>query len=506
MSAADRPPLGFAIKVNYGLGSVAQATAGVALVGGIIGYYLNQVLGISPLLASELVLISLVVDAIADPLIGRWSDSFRSRWGRRHPFMYASAIPIGLALYFFWNPPHGLPLPQLVAFVLGALILLRVCVSLYQIPSDSLSPELAPDYNERTGLLSFRWFFAVVAGVVMIALLTIVFVPQDAKHPLGMLNREGYGHFGVVAAIVTAIAVLASSLATHRYIPYLQPAPKRHIPLSQALKEVSAVLTNRSFVVLMISGLFGWIGAGMNGYIGNYLNLHFWRLTPQVVGVMLAALAPISVIGVFLAPVLARRIDKKRTMMAVFAVSILSGAIPIILRLVGLMPPNGSIWVPIILEIDLAIAATLALIGFIIMSSMVADVVEDVAVKTGVRSEGLLFAVNGIIPKVTAGIGGVIGGLILTVVHFPMAAMPGTVDPELLRRLALISMPTGVVLGLIATGVLIFYNIDQASHERNLETLRSMKPAGEDGPPGRGLSGPDVALRTAGEAPVSPAA
>jgi Na+/melibiose symporter-like transporter len=52
-------------------------------------------------------MVTLMFDAICDPLIGEWSDHLRSRWGRRHPFMHASAVPIAFAFYFLWNPPHG---------------------------------------------------------------------------------------------------------------------------------------------------------------------------------------------------------------------------------------------------------------------------------------------------------------------------------------------------------------------------------------------------------------
>ena len=111
--------------------------------------------------------------------------------------------------------------------------------------------------------------------------------------------------------------------------------------------------------------------------------------------------------------------------------------------------------------LDLFVSGTLALIGFIIIGSMVADVAEDAAVKTGVRSEGLLFAANGLLPKITGGVGGLIGGLLLAFVHFPVSAMPGTVDPSILRHLVLISLPLGFVLSLCSTAVLIFYRIDK---------------------------------------------
>jgi len=181
-----------------------------------------------------------------------------------------------------------------------------------------------------------------------------------------------------------------------------------------------------------------------------------------------------TIAGVVAAPFLARALDKKRTMIAVFLVSIFAGVVPVTLRLLGLMPANGSPLIPLILAGDLFVWGALALIGAVIISSMIADVVEDSAVKTGVRSEGLLFAANGLIPKITGGVGAVIGNMMLEVVHFPVGALRGVeaVDPAIMRNLALISLPTGAILNLLSLAVLAFYRIDKNSHEANLETLR----------------------------------
>ena len=51
---------------------------------------------------------SLVIDAFSDPIVGYWSDNFRSRWGRRHPFIYASAVPLAIGYALLWMPPAGL--------------------------------------------------------------------------------------------------------------------------------------------------------------------------------------------------------------------------------------------------------------------------------------------------------------------------------------------------------------------------------------------------------------
>jgi len=69
--------------------------------------FYNQVLGLNPILASLALGIALVVDAISDPLIGAWSDRFRSKWGRRHPFIYSSILPLCVSFYLLFTEPNS---------------------------------------------------------------------------------------------------------------------------------------------------------------------------------------------------------------------------------------------------------------------------------------------------------------------------------------------------------------------------------------------------------------
>ena len=103
--------------------------------------------------------------------------------------------------------------------------------------------------------------------------------------------------------------------------------------------------------------------------------------------------------------------------------------------------------------------------------------------RSGARSEGVLFAANGLVPKITTGIGAFLAGLVLNVVHFPTRAAPGSVDPEIVRHLALIYLPCIAVLTGSSIAALSFYKIDRATHERNLERLREAAAlASGDGP------------------------
>jgi len=85
-------------KIGYGIGQLSDGAKQAAF-NTFLFFYYNQVLGLSGSLAGTAALLALVADAITDPMIGQISDRFRSRWGRRHPFMLAGALPFGMAMY-----------------------------------------------------------------------------------------------------------------------------------------------------------------------------------------------------------------------------------------------------------------------------------------------------------------------------------------------------------------------------------------------------------------------
>ena len=94
-------------KISYGIGQIAEGIKNNSFEFFLFFYY-NQVLGLSGTLAGAAVAIALLADAISDPVAGSLSDSLHSRWGRRHPFMYASAAPLAVCFYLVFTPPAGL--------------------------------------------------------------------------------------------------------------------------------------------------------------------------------------------------------------------------------------------------------------------------------------------------------------------------------------------------------------------------------------------------------------
>ena len=102
-----------------------------------VGYFLllyySQVLGLEPSLAGLAMMISMIVDAISDPLIGRWSDRFSHRLGRRHPFLFTSVLPIPILYFLLWDVAD-LGQTGLFFYMLIVTVLLRLSITLHWIP------------------------------------------------------------------------------------------------------------------------------------------------------------------------------------------------------------------------------------------------------------------------------------------------------------------------------------------------------------------------------------
>ena len=93
-------------KLMFSSGALEEAMLGAASIVTMVFY--NQILGASAALCGVVFLVTSIIDAVSDPLVGAWSDNFHSRWGRRHPFMLFSALPLTVSFYLMYNPPSGL--------------------------------------------------------------------------------------------------------------------------------------------------------------------------------------------------------------------------------------------------------------------------------------------------------------------------------------------------------------------------------------------------------------
>lgn len=461
--APARVPL--ATKLAYGVGSVAYGIKDNGFSTLLLLFY-NQVVGLPAQMVGLAVMIALVVDAFADPLIGHLSDNTRSRWGRRHPFLYASALPVGALYLLLWNPPRGDDAVTL-AYLLVVAILVRTAISCYEVPSSALAPELSPDYHERTSILGYRYLFGWAGGMGMLLLTFGVFLAPTAQYPVGQLNPQGYRAYAVVAAVLMVAAILASALGTHRRVARLPAAPTARGTARGSLR----ALRNRNFLVLIGAGVFANTAQGLNFALTTYLYTYLWRFPSSVLLIYTLAVMVGVAVGFLIATQVSRRLGKRNTAIAFLLLAIPAISAPYVLNALGWFPSRDSLLLLPLLLASTLVATALGVGVAILAESMMSDVVEDAQARSGERTEGVFFAGSFFMKKSVSGIGIFLSGALLAVVGFPKSAAPGGVPDIVLDRLALSYVGLVSVCGLLAALVLARFAITKASHEERLAQL-----------------------------------
>jgi len=468
---SDHHPVSIGRKVAYGFGSVAFGVKSNGFDYFFLIFY-SQVMGVSAYLVSLALMIALIVDALSDPLIGYLSDNTRSRWGRRHPFMYAAAIPVSVAYYFVWNPPSGLEGDALFPYIVTLAILVRTLITVYEIPSSSLVAEMSDDYDERTSMLSYRYFFGWTGGTLMGAFATIFILVPTATISNGMFNVEGHGQVGAIAATVIFLAIMISALGTHKMIPDLKPPPpKRQMSVGLIYREVFETLASRSFLALFLAALFGAVASGVSTTLSFYFSTFFWGFTTEQIGLISLSVVISALMAFFISPVISKRLGKKSGAITIGLMAFTVAPAPIFLRLPGLMPENGDPTLfPLVLSI-IVVDVALIIAYQTLSSSMIADLVEEAEIKTQRRNEGVFFASVTFVRKVTQGIGAAVAGVLLTISQFPVGATPDQVPESVLATFGWLYVPVIFGLWMIMIACLSLYSVDRKKHEANLEAL-----------------------------------
>ncbi len=431
--------------------------------------YANQVLGLPGYLASLAMAIAMLWDAVSDLLLGHWSDKTRSRYGRRHPFMYAAFLVLPISFYALFNPVIELNEDNTFMYILVIAILIRTGTTLFEVPSTALLPDLETDYDRRNKWLALRYAFGWYGGN---GIHTINFMFWVGAY--GVAVSTGYAIYGLVGAIAIAVAIIASSLGTQRVAAQL-PKPDETFKFKEISREIGQIfqsVRNRNFAALFFYGLLVGMAGGLGTALYLYNTTYFFGFTgAQIaftgVGVMLS-----PAVAYWAAPFFGQKYGKKKAAILAILVNISLYPIPYIMLLSGYWPEFGS-WNALYIYTCFVVAEVICgIIGGVLLDSMMADVVEDSEVITSRRSEGLFYAARGFAAKAISA-GGIIGaGTIVSLVGLDGISGLEDVTYEIRYDLATFFLPLYCTLYLIGLWVVSLYKIDRRSHGINLEKLK----------------------------------
>jgi len=460
------PPVPLRTKTAFGIGQIAEGVKAASFNYFLLFYY-TQVLGLPGTWTGLALFIATSFDAVTDPLAGSLSDRLRHRWGRRHPFMYASALPMAVCFALLFAPPEGLGPERLFVWLLCFTLLVRGAMTLYHVPHLALGAELSSDYTERTTIVAFRTFFGLAGTALAISFAWLYFFRSTSEFATGQLNPAAYPGYGLLFAGVIAASILASAWGTHDRIPQLPRAPRDEPPFStrELVRDYVGALRNDSFRAIFLGVVVFFVMRGIQEVLSTHMGTYFWGLDQKQIFATSAAGVAGFLAGIPFAAVAAKRLDKRPaflTGVGVFSVLVLS---PPVAKLVGFYPPVDSPFYLGLLVIAGFAATFAAAAGVVMAGSMMADIADEHELETGLRREGIFFGALAFAGKSTSGLGSFLGGVTLDLIRFPTKAEPGSVPPETVDALGIVYGPGIAILAIVAMVFLARYRIDRGRHE-----------------------------------------
>lgn len=416
-------------------------------------------------------------DAVSDPLFGWLSDNFRSRIGRRRPFMFVGCLLAGGGLPFLlavkpgWGSTDifGVEISNYLWFMLASSAIFLPMVSSFNMPYQSLGNELTPDYHERTslfavknmiqkipevGLFYFGFFFSTAAWVGadhqnVWSRLHLLLTSFDAwkpapagAHPNTLVGAQVY--LAICGLIMIAVGLTSAILVRERYYGKLVAAKQTRISIKDTLWQT---LRCRPFRIQLLMTVAYQMGTSMVSLLGLNVTIYYvcggdqplgnyWNFWMGVSGMVLGFL------GVPVFAAIARRLGKRHAMWCVFGTA------------VAVFISTWWTYTPAVVWLQIFASGFIAFTGagfWTVMGSIGADVMDYDELEGGRRREGSFAACNSWIMKVGMALGAGVSFFILSWVGFQNKAAIQSVHTIFMIRFLLAAIPIiGMILAMIA--------------------------------------------------------
>ncbi len=482
MDAALSAKVGALPKLGLSLGAAEESLTIVAWETFLLFYY-TQIVGLSGTLAGLALAISLVVDAVLDPLIGTWSDSLRNApFGRRHTIMLSALIPLAVATYFLFAPPHGLTQMELFAWVLVFCVTLRAAMTGISVPLYAIGGELSRNPSERTVLIGLRTFGSGIGRLLAQPVALTFFFAPTAAFPNGQLNGAAYPGFGVFVGVGGALLALLAVIGTYRRIRALERLERgRSIPPFSArgflVELVRAARITPNVRIVFLVGASAYLIMALFSAFKLYLATYSWRVSHAEIRNVFMAVGIGMLVAAVIAKWVIRAIDRKPALFLGVIGFSLFNIVSVAFPALGLLGAPGSLglayWVTGLQFLGGLFFGLLVISG----GTVSADVADEHEVNSGKPQQGLVQGILFFAIKLASGLANLIGGVILDVIHFPIGAKASDIPPVTVDRLAIAIIVILVVAGVSLTAFVSLYDISR-DKQRRITHLLGIQKAG----------------------------
>ena len=392
--------------------------------------------------------------------------------------MLASALPVGIAFYFLYQPMAGLSEVGYFAWMTTFLVLMRIAITFYNIPHDALGAELTDDYDERSSVFGYNLVAVALAATMMVMIVNFLIFPTTPEYSNGLLNESRYPILATLGAITVVVSILVCTLGTVDQIPYVHNVDvSQKVDYGKFFRELLSLFRNSSYLSTCLSLLTIYAALGILGVVSTYAYIYVYGLTPEQMSIAGIVKMPGVFVAMPLLALMSLRMDKRQILVVTATLTGVMSALPHILKMFDLFPGNESSFLLVALFLPLFIGTLVTPVTAIIIDSQLVDVADVHEYQTGSRAEGVVFSVRSFAIKATSGIGGLLAGFGLEFIGFPEDAEVGNLSAETINGLLIMNGPLYLGLYGLAIFFMFFYKIDKQRHSEILSELESRREA-----------------------------
>lgn len=441
-------------KLAYGLGDSAANLVFQTQIAFLMFFY-TDVAGIAAGTAGTILLISRVVDAFNDPIIGALADRTNTRWGRYRPWVLWTALPLAVAMVLcYTSPPLGKTGKEIWA--IGTYNVLMVIYAANNIPYCALSGVMTGDSRARTSLASWRFVCAMAAALV-VSVCTLDLIELLGRGDTALGYQFTMGLWGALAVVFFAVTFAFTK-------ERVSTGPRQRSSLRQ---DASDLFHNGPWIALFTIAVLIYIQLALRSGTMLYYFKYYVQSTEVFAwinnyGVFNGVGLICTIIGIMLSEPLTARFGKRAT----FGVCLLVSSA--IMAGFALLPPDSfAALLTVQILLHLAFGPTIP-----ILWAMMADVADYAEWKTGRRSTALAFASIIFGLKLGFGIGGWLNGKLLE--YFGYSATAAISSSATHGIVLMVSVFPALAL-LAGVGVMFFYRLDDQFVKQVEQTLSALR-------------------------------
>ncbi len=296
-------------RIGYGLGD-AGFNFYWAIIGSYLVFFYTDVFGIPAAAAATMVLVTKVIDAITDPIMGGLADRTNTRWGKFRPYLIWGALPMMGAGILTMSTPN-LDEDGKLLWAYGSYALLMLCYTVLNMPYNSLSAVLTGNIQERNSLNSIRFFFAYLSSILVGAA-----TPELAEY-FGDGDRysaKGWQMTMTVYAVIASCLFVVTFFTTKERV---KPAVTQE--KTNPLQDLKDLFTCRPWLMLFIVALVFMVTMTLRSSSAPYYFRYFVE-RPDLLGTYLGVQMAGLMVGAMFASTATRYLDKRKLMMLLMCI------------------------------------------------------------------------------------------------------------------------------------------------------------------------------------------